>query len=444
MLIGFFVEKVKIITLLSIFLIIAIIFTLFFFHSNIVDSFVSKNDKIVKNSSLFNFFIDNLFDFYHVERMYYSKYSLPIFIAFILAFLIFSFTKNNYVFNIKRFISTLLLTSILSTIIFSNSSNNYNNYSLLFLGLFFAIHFLVTKYKEINYKNNYFIYNILALYLVIINSNNFAYLLLIHVLFIMSNYSMKNNFGLDNILRATIYLLIPSTLSILTQPIYVPIIVFVVFILFISIYYILRKNVNYYEYIYKIENFLNNKIRYIIIFVFAIILTTILVLFFKNSYYFDINIFKISFRSSNNIVYQQVMLYLYYVFYGILVIFSYVYFIFKFQLIIKSYVPAYLISMSVILIYNPLFISLLYYVNTIYEIDYYIFFLILFLIVYLFLFRNSLKIDFNNKQVLYEDKKYFLSKSKLFFKYNLNKILYSMYCITSIFLVVMPMVFNLI
>lgn len=445
--ISYFININKVIYFLTIILISTFFYLFFLFlkwNNNSINELIN-NHSIINKYYLFDDFITNFLSYFSSNKQIFYKYSLPIFFILLITTTIMSITKTREQLNIKRFISTIFITSLFSIIIFNNNTNFINHYSHLYLILFFSINFLITNFKTINFKNNYLIFNFSLLYLVIISNSFFIYSVILYLMFIITNYSFNRDFSFDYIINSFIYIILANAFSVVSNN--NSIIFWVMISLFgiiIAIYYIFKKYNNYYEIIYKIDNFLINKIKYMVVLTLFIEIISIILLASRDLYTYDTTIFQLTFLFTENVIYQKIFLYTFYCFYGIIFLFSLLYFVINFR--DKKNNKNYLFSICaiILLLYNPLTISIIYYINMLYSIDSYIVFLILFLLIYLILFRNSLKINYNNQRH-FEN----LTKNKTLLRsafYNIknyyNIIGYYIYCLFSSFLVLVPLVFT--
>lgn len=393
--ISYYVNINKIITFFFIFLICTCFYLFFLFikwDKNIIE--IKNDSSIVKQYYLFDDFIINFLSYFSSNKKFFYWYSLPIFFIFLLSNTIMSITKIREKFNLKRFISTIFCSCLFSIIVFNNEQNFFNNYVHLYIVIFFTSNFLITNFKETNFKNNYLIFNFSLLYLVIISNSFFVYSLIIYFMFITMNYSFNRNFSFDYIINSFIYVILACAFSIIyNNSSIVFAIVISFFSIFIAIYYIFKKNDNYYNVIYKMDNFFVKKVKYIIVLLLFVEIITIVLLLTRGIYKYNIDAFKITFLYTKNDVYQKIFLYGYYVFYSLVSMISFIYFLWNFRNN-KSY-KNYLFNISsiIILFYNPLSISLVHYINMLYYVDNYVIFLIFFMTIYLILFRFSLKIN---------------------------------------------------
>lgn len=404
--VSYFINLNKVIYFFTIFLICTFFYVFFLFlkwENNFNET--QNNKSIITQYYLFDDFIKTFLSYFSSDKKLFYTYSLPIFFVLLLTITIMSITKTREQFNIKRFISTIFISCLFSIITFNNKNNFFNHYSHLYVILFFSANFLITNFKINNFKNNYLIFNFSLLYLVIINNSFFVYSCLLYLMFIIMNYSFNRNFSFDYVINSFIYLVLANSFSIISNNNSIIFAIIIsLFSISIAIYYILKKNDNYYDVIYKIDNFFVNKVKYIIVVALFIEIVTIVLLTSREIYQFDKNVFNVVFLFTKNDIYQKILLYSFYFFYAFVFLISFLYFLIFFRN--KKNNKNYLFNVSaiILLIYNPLSISFIYYINMLYLVDNYIIFLMLFLISYLILFRNSLKINYNNQRHFLEQK----------------------------------------
>lgn len=386
-----------------------------------------------------NMFLDYIFKLFNLTTVDnikgFYKYSFGVVIVLLNTCAILSIVKIRNYFYPFRFIGSLFLSFVVSFFVFNNLDSIKSFVSILLIVLILAIDLLVSNSTNKSFERKYLLLNTGIFTIVFLNTNFAFYAGIIFVFFFLTSYCKNISFAADNIIRTFLYLIFISGIFFINIELIITLILFGVFIVLFSFYFVFRKNSEkYYELIWKFEVFFKDKIRYFLFFILFVFVLVYVILILQSKVLINISNVAIVTVNKDKPLAKSINI-SFWIFYTLVLVYGILYSFIKIKKIDRSQSSLLIVSYIALFFYNPLFINLLEQIMSLSNylvFDFKVYYLILILIVYLSFYKNVVKIDYNNSRYLVKnDFKYLDIKKKLKLCFMSNYAIFTYFSLTT-------------